>query len=906
MNSMIGKSTGIALLMAAALLAALFAMGVFSAKGVGAQQVVDYTTLTALTVHPGTDTTNTTILAADVFGAATTEYELTVTVDTSDLTVDPEVETGGTVSSVTAMRGGVIEPVSENLAEDGTGNGTYTVNLFGATGRAVVESIAVNVRNDPALPDGSPADSGVANTYVASVMYTDPSSSNKGGSAASFNVEAGQGTDASDLAAAPGDNITIEFDAAFNVPDVIDPDHISISGVRASTANVSSKPGYRVLTVTWDDFVLAADGVPTALPTADAANHKIRIRQASGITTPTKAGNYAIRINDDPNGAGEADVDAVNVVSIIRSVSVSPSSGASGAEVAVSGKGFTDGSATVFMDEHVHVDDDMNPDTPSNDDSAADGNTPEDGTLDTPVPNGMFDSDDTVLGRATISSGAFSLTTTALLNSGTVNAIDGNGDVAMTGAKFTVTPSITVSPDALSQAEILAITLKDWPTGVDASSVAIGGGSPVSVTKGGSASGDFVSYGPEGLLDVIRVKVPTGTRQGTAVVRVNYLDGGIPASASANVTIDALALSVSPDTAVPGQSVTIQGSGFTGGATVSKITVGGKLADVPANTTANSNGDIVVTIAVPSPSTSAALGSGSKTVRVETDTGTVASPSPDRVGQGTLMVTKAEITLDPAESLRGSSVLVTGTGFPANTLVQLKYGVTAAGTGGNVVVASASDSTGAVSFSFNVPSNAKSGTMTGVRAESVSSTIAEVTAQTSHSTPVAAISVSPAQVSPGEEFTVSGSGFQGVVSVASISVGGVNLLPVPAPITDVNGSFSATMMMRQLDPGNVRVSADVGGDIRTAFVEVVAESTSNDPADVFAGVVATGRLSRVWFLDAENQEWLFYDPDPEVADFNDLNEVTAGKAYIIIVTEGDPVEFQGRSLYQGTNNIPLR
>ena len=35
MNSMIGKSTGIALLMAAALLAALFAMGVFSATGSG-------------------------------------------------------------------------------------------------------------------------------------------------------------------------------------------------------------------------------------------------------------------------------------------------------------------------------------------------------------------------------------------------------------------------------------------------------------------------------------------------------------------------------------------------------------------------------------------------------------------------------------------------------------------------------------------------------------------------------------------------------------------------------------------------------------------------------------------------------------------------------------------------------
>ena len=38
MNSIVGKSTGIALLMAAAMLAALFAMGVFSATGVGAHE----------------------------------------------------------------------------------------------------------------------------------------------------------------------------------------------------------------------------------------------------------------------------------------------------------------------------------------------------------------------------------------------------------------------------------------------------------------------------------------------------------------------------------------------------------------------------------------------------------------------------------------------------------------------------------------------------------------------------------------------------------------------------------------------------------------------------------------------------------------------------------------------------
>ena len=56
MNSITGKSTGIALLMAAALLAALFAMGVFSATGVGAHDGATHphtARLLALEVHEG-------------------------------------------------------------------------------------------------------------------------------------------------------------------------------------------------------------------------------------------------------------------------------------------------------------------------------------------------------------------------------------------------------------------------------------------------------------------------------------------------------------------------------------------------------------------------------------------------------------------------------------------------------------------------------------------------------------------------------------------------------------------------------------------------------------------------------------------------------------------------------------
>ena len=66
------------------------------------------------------------------------------------------------------------------------------------------------------------------------------------------------------------------------------------------------------------------------------------------------------------------------------------------------------------------------------------------------------------------------------------------------------------------------------------------------------------------------------------------------------------------------------------------------------------------------------------------------------------------------------------------------------------------------------------------------------------------------------------------------------------------------------------------------------------------------RLSRVWYLDRESQEWSFYDPAPDFADFNTLTEVPSGEVVQIIITDGDPVEFQGMTLFAGTNPISLR
>ena len=78
-----------------------------------------------------------------------------------------------------------------------------------------------------------------------------------------------------------------------------------------------------------------------------------------------------------------------------------------------------------------------------------------------------------------------------------------------------------------------------------------------------------------------------------------------------------------------------------------------------------------------------------------------------------------------------------------------------------------------------------------------------------------------------------------------------------------------------------------------------------DPAEVFASL--EDRLVRVWYLDRATQTWSFYDPDPEIAALGlNMESVVSGQNVSIIISPGEPIEFQGMTLYQGTNPIALQ
>ena len=128
---------------------------------------------------------------------------------------------------------------------------------------------------------------------------------------------------------------------------------------------------------------------------------------------------------------------------------------------------------------------------------------------------------------------------------------------------------------------------------------------------------------------------------------------------------------------------------------------------------------------------------------------------------------------------------------------------------------------------------------------------------------------------------------------------------VPGEIYGLTTSEKQTVTLGGVEltlyPGS---NAIVFGAYFFKIVEATEEAIS-DSAEVFASL--GDRLVRVWYLDRAAQAWSFYDPDPAFAEFNSLTEVSSGQIVTIIVSGGDPIEFNSSpsTLYQGTNPVAL-
>ena len=649
-----------------------------------------------------------------------------------------------------------------------------------------------------------------------------------------------------EVAIDPNQDITVDL-AAFRVPATVPDSAINISsdGFDGNPSNV---------VVTGNKITMT---VPNVKANGDEqkesvmGNYTIRIKQSAGIENAASGGEKTVRwVENAPNSDASANKEAK--VTIQRVIKLSTNYGVRGTMTTATFKGFSNGTTTVSLNGE-------------NLDEVTIANNA--GTLQIDTTSTRF-----LANRA---------------GGNEITATDGSGNPQDVSGTFIIDPRVVLDPQESSVSKMVTVNLSDWPVNNVITEVKIGATTSnptISQSTDGEGSAEFM------------VLVPPDVNRGSQTVRVTGTQGTMESAptASAPLRVDVLSLTVQPAMVVPGQQLTIQGSGFVSNDSFDSVNVGGIAVPVSPEVKASSAGDMVITIKIPSPSSGAGIGSGQRTI-------SVTAIGSNRVAEGEIEISKAAITLSPEISRRGTTVTVSGTGFPSGDLVQVWY---ESNTALVTAAAGSADASGAVSVDFVVPNHARIGAKHNIEVTSVG-VYASVTAKATHETPSAMVTLSSQQVSSGEHITISGENFPAFAPVAVLQIGGIDVRPVPAAATSVDGDFEATALVPHLGLGNQTVSVQVSQTTITTFLEVVAATAADitDPAEMFMPL--GDRLLRVWYLDRVTQVWNFYDPDPYAAPFNTLIQVSSGQNVSIMISPGDNIEFQDMTLYPGTNPIAL-
>jgi len=689
--------------------------------------------------------------------------------------------------------------------------------------------------------------------------------------------------------------IWVAFDKLYGVPDSITKAAVSIS-TGQTTGGVSNPlldPTVDEQEVAFDSYVgvsdtivklAIGDTVPNSTTTVEnieantGKTHLITFSSAAGITLPTGASPTAneIRLSTDNGNSWStvADIDTS------RELNLSATSGARGKAVTVTGKGFSAvGEATVWLDG-----------------SSGTGTV---GEIDT----GEF----IIASGIAVSGGTFTVDFTTDVNYAVgpvnVNAVDGTGVAPTTVPTFTTYGKVSTDLTSVSRGSNLKISLAQWATGDTITKVSFGAAGNSTTTDAASPTPNVtVPHTLTGTSGSFYVKVPVGTPLGSQKVSVT----GTTESAIRYTTVDVTGapVTVTPTTAVDGQEVTISGSGFTAGSSISTVSVGGvdvtKLSSGGLATTtdittvdADNSGNMTASFLIPN---DAVLRTAGEYKIIITDSGS-------RTGEVMITVPGRTLTLDKDESKRGSTISATGTGFKAKDSITIKYTNSGSTTAVSVGTATA-DALGNWTGTFIVPSTASipsTNTVTATASLGSSKTA-------THKLPGATVSSDMTSQSTGENFTLTGDSFPAYVSVTTLTVGGIDAKPSPAPATDGDGNFSSAVMVPGLTTGTHAISVTAGNVTASSSIEVVSTiaavaSASTATADVFADSIAADNLVRVWKFNNSDQSWSFYDPREAFADANTLANTATGDIVWVNVTEEET--FQGGTLFPGWNLISL-
>ena len=175
--------------------------------------------------------------------------------------------------------------------------------------------------------------------------------------------------------------------------------------------------------------------------------------------------------------------------------------------------------------------------------------------------------------------------------------------------------------------------------------------------------------------------------------------------------------------------------------------------------------DVVIAVNVPSDESGDGIGSGKKTVSV-TATGS------GRVAEGSIEIPKAAIALDPESSRRGTTVNVSGSGFPSGDLVQVKYDND--GTLRPPLLPAPPTPRARSALTLPCPATQGSGQSTTSRPPRLGCSRA-LLPRLPTKTPGAMVTLSSDTISSGENITITGMNFPAFATVAVMEIGGVDV-----------------------------------------------------------------------------------------------------------------------------------
>ena len=713
----------------------------------------------------------------------------------------------------------------------------------------------------------------------------------------------------------------------FKLPSTIDRSQVSIKGnavydenhlVQAQgTAVADVTQGYQAgyqtpiaVSISGDELTLT---VPDMNPESEGRDDGIRagdlvsilIQQGAGITNPTEGGSYdEIEIT---NNVDETTI-AGSVIAVPFLVELSEEDGGRGTTVTATGKGFKNGTSLgFFLDLPSHVDDDNDPTTAASDDDGTDG-------VDTNMePNGTFDAGEVKLcdvpsvGSNDVGSCDFTVNNPPFSpGDNFVNAVDGRSNYGTyrmdDDQKFSLDPSISVTPDEGNPGETILVQGYDFPEGsvsrvqlARQDRAADGSDNPAGLA--GAITGD-TTVGDNGDLN-FRLVIPNWAVEGKQDLRVTVggtIAGGAHTggtSDNVNITIGGPRITITPTTVLPNQRISLVGTGFTPSSWIAggdgsidpSITIGGYT--IPTEKI-NEGDDVRVdnggkwSASLDVPLRAVTTRDGKREIRV-TDSG-------GRSGTEEVTIPARVVTIDPASGRTGTVATVRGENFPSKNdngesfNISIEYDAS----GRTATVSTVSDASGRFEADIRVPSSATIPSTNTVRVTFEDGENVPVTTTVTHDVPEGVITLSANSGAPGSRVTLRGEGFETFVSVKSVSIGGIDVLPSPAPHTDAQGMTEFEILVPGLDSGIQTIEVEVSDTTASIGFTVTTAAAIGAETPVAEGIANLGEnFLRAFNFNNDTKTWTFYDP--EAGDASTMNFFIAGSSYWILVGQTQEV-----------------